>query len=271
LRIDPDNFYHKRGLADARRKLADLIQAQLSQARSTLPNDSPQMADALAPIGLSLLQQKKWSEAEPLLRECLGIREKTQPDLWSTFSTQSLLGGTLLGQKKYAAAEHLLLAGYEGMKQREATIPEPDKVRPPEALDLLIELYAATNKPDELKKWQAERAKYPAAKSTSAKPKWSISSGWEPMEIDALVPGSPSTAMSEVRASTFWRFRSLLRRRGSHDSSRARGIHQRRTSGGVRTRSGRHARSRACEAGRRGGHEAQGDRQGGSPRILHVP
>ncbi len=25
------------------------------------------------------------------------------------------------------------------------------------------------------------------------------------------------------------------------------------------------------EAGRRGGHEVQGDRQGDSPRILHVP
>ena len=63
----------------------------------------------LAQIGLGLLQQKKWTEAEPLLRECLAIREKTQPDVWSTFNTQSLLGGALLGQKKYAEAEPLLL------------------------------------------------------------------------------------------------------------------------------------------------------------------
>jgi eukaryotic-like serine/threonine-protein kinase len=171
LRIDPDNFYHKRGLADARRKLADLIQELLSEARSTLPKDSSQLADTLASIGLSFLQQKKWTEAQSLLRECLGIREKTQPDLWSTFNTQSLLGGALQGQKKYAEAEQLLLAGYAGMKQQEVTIPEPDKVRLPEALDLLIELYAATNKPDELKKWQVERAKYPPAKSPSPKPK----------------------------------------------------------------------------------------------------
>jgi hypothetical protein len=32
---------------------------------------------------------------------------------------------------------------------------------PAEALDRLIELYTAINKPDEAKKWQAERAKYP--------------------------------------------------------------------------------------------------------------
>jgi eukaryotic-like serine/threonine-protein kinase len=56
-----------------------------------------------------------------------------------------------------------LLKGYEEMKQREKTIPEQGKIRLPEALDRLIELYTATNKPDDVKKWQAERAKYPAA------------------------------------------------------------------------------------------------------------
>jgi hypothetical protein len=71
-----------------------------------------------ARIGMSLVQQKKWTEAEPLLRECLDIREKTQPDVWSTFNTKSQLGGAMLGQTKYAEAEPLLLKGYEGMKQR---------------------------------------------------------------------------------------------------------------------------------------------------------
>ena len=56
-----------------------------------------------------------------------------------------------------------MLAGYEGMKQREKTIPPQASTRIPEALDRLIELYTATNKPDEVKKWQAERAKYPEA------------------------------------------------------------------------------------------------------------
>jgi eukaryotic-like serine/threonine-protein kinase len=110
---------------------------------------------------MSLLQQKKWTEAELLLRECLAIREKVQPDLWSTFNTQSMLGGALLGQKKYAEAEPLLRNGYEGMKQREKTIPPQASTRLPEALDRLIDLSTATNKPDEVKKWQAERAKYP--------------------------------------------------------------------------------------------------------------
>ncbi len=96
-----------------------------------------------------------------ILRECRGIREKTQPDAWTTFNTQSLLGAALLGQKKYADAEPLLLAGYEGMTQREKTIPPPAATRLPEALDRLIGFYTATNKPDQVKKWQADRAKYP--------------------------------------------------------------------------------------------------------------
>ncbi len=50
------------------------------------------------------------------------------------------------------------------MKQREKTMPPQGATRIPEALDRLIELYTATNRPDEAKKWQAERAKYPSEK-----------------------------------------------------------------------------------------------------------
>jgi hypothetical protein len=117
----------------------------------------------MANLGLVLLREKKWADAEPVLRDCLAIREKQIPDSWLTFNTQSMLGGALLGQKKYAKAEPLLLKGYEGMKTREKTIPKQGggELRIPEALDRLIELYTATNKPDEAKKWQTERAKYP--------------------------------------------------------------------------------------------------------------
>ena len=122
--------------------------------------------------------RRNGAEAEPLLRECLAIREKTQPDAWTTFNTQSMLGGALLGQKKYADAEPLLLAGYEGMKQREKTIPPQGDTRIPEALDRLIELYTATDKPDEVKKWQAERAKYPGRSPAAAAEEVRV--GWGP-------------------------------------------------------------------------------------------
>ena len=72
----------------------------------------------------------------------------------TTFNTQSLLGGSLLGQKNYAGAEPLLLAGYEGMKEREAKIPPQGKPRLTEALERLVQLYDAWGKPDEAAAWR---------------------------------------------------------------------------------------------------------------------
>ena len=50
--------------------------------------------------------------------------------------------------------EPLLLEGYEGLKQREKSIPAAAATRIPEALDRLIELYTATNKTDDAKKYR---------------------------------------------------------------------------------------------------------------------
>src|SRR5262249_9112310 len=111
-----------------------------------------------------LLTAEKFAEAEPVLRECLSIREKRDADAWTTFNTQSLLGGALLGQKKFDAAEPLLLAGYAGMKKRAKAMLAPYRIRLREAADRLVALYPATNQPDELKKWQEERTKSPEAK-----------------------------------------------------------------------------------------------------------
>jgi tetratricopeptide (TPR) repeat protein len=132
----------------------------LAHVKQQAGADSPAYAGELAALGQNLLAQQKWSDAEATLRECLAIREKTQPDAWTTFNAQSMLGGALLGQKKYADAEPLLLKGYEGMKERETSIPPPGKGRLPEALDRLIELFTTSNKPDAAQKWRQERAAY---------------------------------------------------------------------------------------------------------------
>ncbi len=139
-------------------KLANALLEQLPNARKALPKDSPQLAGILAQIGLGLLAQKKWAEAEPLLRESLASREKSQPDVWTTFNTQSMLGGALLGQQKYAAAEPLLRKGYEGMKKQEAKIPPQGKVRLREAVERLVQLYEATGNQDEAAQWREQLA-----------------------------------------------------------------------------------------------------------------
>jgi tetratricopeptide (TPR) repeat protein len=122
--------------------------------------DSPAYAGELAALGLHLMQQAKWSDAEAALRECVTIRQKALPDFWNTFNAMSMLGAALLGQKKYTDAEPLLVKGFEGMKQRAETIPPQGKRRLIEAVDRLIELTAATNRPADVMKWQAERKRY---------------------------------------------------------------------------------------------------------------
>ncbi|MFN4261865.1 MAG: tetratricopeptide repeat protein, partial [Gemmataceae bacterium] len=127
--------------------------------------DSPSYAGELAALGLNLLTQEKWTDAESVLRESLAIREKTQPEAWTTFNTLSMLGEALLGQKKSAEAEPLLLKGYEGMKTRLDQKPAANadrlslQQRIPEALDRLIALYTALDKPDEVTRYKELRAK----------------------------------------------------------------------------------------------------------------
>jgi eukaryotic-like serine/threonine-protein kinase len=156
----PDTLQSMNNLASAyvQLKLFDkvelLYREQLRLQKQNAGVNSPAYAGALAALGLNLLHQRKWTEAEPLLREFLAIREKTQPDVWSTFNTKSQLGGALLGQKKYTDAEPLLLDGYEGMKQREKTNPPQAKMRITEAIERLVQLYEATDKKDETAKWR---------------------------------------------------------------------------------------------------------------------
>jgi serine/threonine protein kinase/tetratricopeptide (TPR) repeat protein len=143
----------------------------LGQARQQFGPNDPRTLEALARLGWNLLHQKKFMEAEPLLRECLALREKKQPEEWSTFDTKSMLGGALLGQQKYAGAEPLLLQGYEGMKQREAKIPADGRGGLSEALERLVQLYEAWGKKDEAAKWRKElEAMKVPSKRGAAKP-----------------------------------------------------------------------------------------------------
>jgi hypothetical protein len=76
-----------------------------------------------------------------------------------------LLGGALLGQKKYSDAEPLLLTGVEGLKKDATTIPPQSRSNIAEALARLVELYEATGKADEAAKWKSELEAMKAAAS----------------------------------------------------------------------------------------------------------
>lgn len=127
-------------LAVAHRLAGQADEASRLFDRST---NTPAHANALAIRGTMLLAEKKPAEAEMALRECLVVRQRNQAEEWTTYETRSLLGKALADQQKFADAEPLLVEGYEGMKQREATIPTRDKPRLTKALERLVAYYEA--------------------------------------------------------------------------------------------------------------------------------
>ncbi|HZV07428.1 MAG TPA: serine/threonine-protein kinase [Gemmataceae bacterium] len=137
-------------------KTEPLFRAALEQRRKRFGADDPRTAEPMARLGINLLLQRKFSEAEPLLRDCLKIRQAKQPEEWTTFSTQALLGEALLGQKKYTDAEPLLREGYQGMKTREDKIPPRSKSRLNETLERLVQLYEANGDKAQAEKWRKE-------------------------------------------------------------------------------------------------------------------
>jgi tetratricopeptide (TPR) repeat protein len=169
--IEKRRFQHEHAgpivndLIDCHEQLKQFDQAEawrrkwLAVMKERAGADSLPYAGELAGLGSNLIQQKRWTDAEAVLRECLAIREQNAPDDWRTFNTKSMLGGALLGQKKYADAEPLLLAGHEGMKAQEAKIPPQGQVRIPEAIERLVQLYEATGKTEEAARWQNELEK----------------------------------------------------------------------------------------------------------------
>ena len=108
----------------------------------------------------TLLAEHKLTEAETLARKGLALREKEMPDDWGTFNARSMLGGALLGQKKYTEAEPLLLSACEGMKLREDQIPPLGKPRLKEALQRLVQLYQETHRPEQAAEWKQRLAEF---------------------------------------------------------------------------------------------------------------
>jgi serine/threonine protein kinase len=105
-------------------------------------------------LGLNLLLQGRYPEAESMSREALAYWERETPDCWDRFHAMSMVGGALMGQHKYAGAERFLVQGYEGMKQREALIIGDFKPWLTQAGERLIRFYEATNQPEKARAWR---------------------------------------------------------------------------------------------------------------------
>ena len=124
--------------------------------RRVLGPQHPFTAETMTAFADLLRHEDKYAEAESVARDALQILEKTNPGNWGRYHVQSLLGAILTSEKRYAEAEPLLISGYDGMVQRKATIPNPDKPDVAEAGNWTVQLYQAWGRPEKAKDWEAK-------------------------------------------------------------------------------------------------------------------
>ncbi len=135
-----------------------------------------------------LLLAGRFAEAEPVARQCLALREKAMPTDWKVFNARAMLGGARLGQKDYGPeTETNLLAGYRGLKEREAAIPPAGRPRLYEAVQRLVQLYEESNRPEQAAEWKSKLGEFdPAAGAARGIP------AQEPSASTNLIDLSPS-------------------------------------------------------------------------------
>ena len=151
-------MFNLAALLTALKKYPEADTLNSERAARTKERDGPlsaSYATVLAQSGMSLVHRREWDKAEPVIRECLGIREKIQPDDWSTFNAESLLGGALLGKGKLGEAQPLVVAGYKGLKERADKLPV-NAFALTDAFDRLDVFYESCKDRPEAAKWKAE-------------------------------------------------------------------------------------------------------------------
>jgi serine/threonine protein kinase len=151
------------GILRSERKLEQVEQMYLEYLpllRARLPPNDFELAHAVDMLTVILLEKGKFAEAEPLASECLALYNKQNPDDWHVSNSRHLLGASFLGQKQYARAEPLLLSGYEGIKQRDGTMPNERRQRFKEVLRRMAQLYEETGRPDQAAEWKRKLVEF---------------------------------------------------------------------------------------------------------------
>jgi len=95
----------------------------LDARRRFLGPESPYTAEAMESLVQIKLAQGVYADAEALLREALRVREKNNPEGWEKYQDQGLLGGIQARTGRSGEAKVLLASGYQGLLERESTIP----------------------------------------------------------------------------------------------------------------------------------------------------
>lgn len=135
--------YERAGMFD---KAEPGLQKAWEQSVEQFGEDHPNSTASATRLAGNLLEQKKFDDALSILEPTLATRQKNEPNQWSTFNTQALLGQALFGLKRNTQAESHLEKGYQGMQSMEQSIPANSKSWLIRAKKQLIEVYRANGK-----------------------------------------------------------------------------------------------------------------------------
>ena len=121
--------------------------------RRVLGEEHPDTLRSMNNLGRLYLDSGRFVEAESTLRTALTAYRKLSPDSWERYDCESLLGGSLIGQKKYSEAEPLVTAGYEALVERRAKMPAGSSTTLAEAGRRIVRLYQGWGRAEEAARW----------------------------------------------------------------------------------------------------------------------
>jgi eukaryotic-like serine/threonine-protein kinase len=133
-----------------------LFARTLELKRRLLGSGHPSTLNTQNLLAGSYISRGKYAQAQALYSrtpEGARVDRRVRQDEWQRFLGQSLLGASLAGQKKYAEAEALLLAGFKGMDTRKDRIAVPDRYHLEQSREWIAELYRAWGRPEKADVW----------------------------------------------------------------------------------------------------------------------
>jgi serine/threonine protein kinase/predicted Zn-dependent protease len=131
-----------------------LHQTVLEREEAKLGRDHPQRLTYMNSTANCLIKLKKYTEAETLLRECLALRLKKDPENWGVALTKMQLGQSLMKLNRFVDAEPLLSEAYLGMVERKGQIPANPDYYVRRAVQLNVDLYDAWGKTAQASEWR---------------------------------------------------------------------------------------------------------------------
>jgi tetratricopeptide (TPR) repeat protein len=128
--------------------------AVLAGRRRTLGEAHPDTIDAELVLGRVQIDAHRFAQAERALRNVLRLYDQTGVRGWQRAAATALLGESLVGLRRYADAEPLLLEGYRALEAQRDEIPADEQQVFSEARGALHRLYLESGRPEKASEWQ---------------------------------------------------------------------------------------------------------------------